>query len=787
MSKKPVSDVYLAETAARQQIQLAPEGVTAAVRVHRTRRVQVFELEARRAFIATGCLLLPDHEAHGGRSALGPLAAALERARQKPEERLLVAGHTADAALADRRAEVVRALLLGDVVSFVALATAHALVKEWQELLGWAARTRGLDCDPKGADGQVGPNTRGALARFREATGVPPGDPGAPGEADWRAFAALLDDELARLLDVGLDALAARRAKLQLVPAAAVGCGASWPCKSVSILEHTTMADERVDILAFAPADVPKLDCHANDALAAGSCDLYRKGKYRCSTCRPNEPVRGFVCFDVPGLHFDFDRSLVKPAGFPALADAKALLDDDERRQATLYGHTDTVGDDHYNKLLSERRARAVLAFFTHDLAAWEELWTTEKWDDALARDVAAAVSPAAAAQPTPAAALRAFQEERGLAATGKADGPTRLALGSAYFRAAVPEPVPETRFLLHLGGKRFMGCGELNPVGDGLDERSRRVVLLVFDPEKAPRDLPCTAGDLKPCQASCRPAPPTTQSLGDRAGFRCAVFRRLSSTCACGVRPTPRKLLFRYGLETGPDHPWSDAAKLVLTDESGKVHHEKALAEGELHGRHRVLDLEVVRGLRYRGDLREGALEVPLFGFSELHDVASEDGPTDHLAPPDRPPAAPFVEEEVPDHGLLRVRLHDRAGRLLEHASWRLTLGAEVRHGFSEDGVCSTPLPAAVPPTCTLEWGDPDEEGRLPFRTELALDAGPDNVSSMLHNLGYPSRLPLDTRVRAFQKAEKLPEKGLTPSGEVPPRTKARIVEVYRAKKKGS
>ena len=78
----------------------------------------------------------------------------------------------------------------------------------------------------------------------------------------------------------------------------------------------------------------------------------------------------------------------------------------------------------------------------------------------------------------------------------------------------------------------------------------------------------------------------------------------------------------------------------------------------------------------------------------------------------------------------------------------FRLLLGGEERFGYAEDGWAAAPLPAACPASCTIEWGEPDAQGRFPFHAEVALDChGPDSLSGMLHNLGYPKRLPLDTR----------------------------------------
>jgi hypothetical protein len=327
------------------------------------------------------------------------------------------------------------------------------------------------------------------------------------------------------------------------------------------------------------------------------------------------------------------------------------------------------------------------------------------------------------------------------------------------------------------------MGCGELNPYGPGKDEASRRVVVMVFTPEHAPRDLPCTVGDLTPCLDSCRPQP-RGEGGPPPPPFRCAVFRRLAATCACGQRPTPRVITFRYGFEVDPADGWSAGAAVTLTDDQGAARSSQPLAAGEVHGRTRVFTFQVERDVRYRADLRDGDVVLPLFGLTALHDLADEDGPTEHVAPIDRDPASPALDEVVEDHGLLRIRLYDQAGQLLPSTQYRLTIAGQVFAGFAEDGWASAPLPPACPTSCTIAWGPADANGDLPFHAEVALDChGEDSLSSMLHNLGYPRRLPLDTRVRAFQKAERVPERGLTKTGEVPPLTRKRIVQRYEAR----
>ena len=60
---------------------------------------------------------------------------------------------------------------------------------------------------------------------------------------------------------------------------------------------------------------------------------------------------------------FDFDKSVVKPAGKQSLDDAIAKMKGVDLEVVIATGHTDSIGTDAYNQKLSERRANAVKAY----------------------------------------------------------------------------------------------------------------------------------------------------------------------------------------------------------------------------------------------------------------------------------------------------------------------------------------------------------------------------------------------------------------------------------------
>ena len=57
---------------------------------------------------------------------------------------------------------------------------------------------------------------------------------------------------------------------------------------------------------------------------------------------------------------FDFDKSVLKPAGKQSIDDAVAKMQRVDIEMVIATGHTDSIGTDAYNQKLSERRAKSV-------------------------------------------------------------------------------------------------------------------------------------------------------------------------------------------------------------------------------------------------------------------------------------------------------------------------------------------------------------------------------------------------------------------------------------------
>jgi outer membrane protein OmpA-like peptidoglycan-associated protein len=70
-------------------------------------------------------------------------------------------------------------------------------------------------------------------------------------------------------------------------------------------------------------------------------------------------PVR-----EIENILFDFDRFELKPQYYSVLDEVAVMLARNPQAKVEIKGHTDNVGSDEYNRILSEKRARTVKNYF---------------------------------------------------------------------------------------------------------------------------------------------------------------------------------------------------------------------------------------------------------------------------------------------------------------------------------------------------------------------------------------------------------------------------------------
>ncbi|RGE45597.1 OmpA family protein [Comamonas testosteroni] len=110
-------------------------------------------------------------------------------------------------------------------------------------------------------------------------------------------------------------------------------------------------------------------DANWTPATAAVDCD----GALKAQTAAPAPAVVAPAPAPAPAVaskvtysadaFFDFDKSVLKPAGKAKLDDLTSKIKDINLEVIIAVGHTDSVGTDAYNQKLSVRRAEAVKAY----------------------------------------------------------------------------------------------------------------------------------------------------------------------------------------------------------------------------------------------------------------------------------------------------------------------------------------------------------------------------------------------------------------------------------------
>ena len=83
------------------------------------------------------------------------------------------------------------------------------------------------------------------------------------------------------------------------------------------------------------------------------------------------EPPKTFV---LDNVEFDFGKSTLRPTSFPTLNELVEYLNRKDDERIEIGGHTDNVGTAVKNKLLSEERAKSVMAYLISKGIATERL-----------------------------------------------------------------------------------------------------------------------------------------------------------------------------------------------------------------------------------------------------------------------------------------------------------------------------------------------------------------------------------------------------------------------------
>ena len=308
------------------------------------------------------------------------------------------------------------------------------------------------------------------------------------------------------------------------------------------------------------------------------------------------------ACVTIPGVTFGYDMSFIRPSVVGYLQELEKKVAEYPEAKLIVFGHTDKVGSEAYNKSLSERRAESVYAFITNDTATWERLYQEEDWGEPVLSEILADIG--SYYDPEEAGsfeeAVYRFQVSRVLEGNGKADKATRKLLFQEYMMGKHDVELTPSQFI----DPKFMGCGEFNPVIDvaGSAELNRRVVFYLLHEQRTP-NIPCALGDLSPCRKQIVDEDPRKT-----ATFRCSFYDSIASTCESG------------GVTPAPPQPATLKIKVVFQDEA------KESATVTITGSTRSRTAHTnAQGIAVFEDVEPGGYEVEAVLDTPKHDLVEE------------------------------------------------------------------------------------------------------------------------------------------------------------------
>lgn len=265
------------------------------------RAVRVLEIEDL-LFHHDSAVMMPD--ALGGSveqdriTGLDVVTTAYHHARDHPDQKLLIAGHT-DASgpdaynekLSRLRAENVLYVLLGERDPWVDSAKNKGKVEDYQQILTWIAAWQGWPCDSQGIDGDHGSNTDAAVRAFQERYseadfGEEISVDGDVGRQTWGAFFRLYQLRLEELTETDESGLADLRGKLGWLydDLKVTGCGEYHPVGDVYVPDRRSQTNRRIELLFYEPGEEPPSKpgeiCHEGGLDGAEDCPIYNDELY---------------------------------------------------------------------------------------------------------------------------------------------------------------------------------------------------------------------------------------------------------------------------------------------------------------------------------------------------------------------------------------------------------------------------------------------------------------------------------------------------------------------------
>jgi len=257
---------------------------------------------------------------------------------------------------------------------------------------------------------------------------------------------------------------------------------------------------------------------------------LSLKKSHQIRVRKKQSPKQFLGCTALPSITFGFDSSFISPAVVDYLSELEKLTKEHPQAKIMVFGHTDAVGDEMYNKRLSERRAWSAYAFIVNDVDAWETLYShkDENWGVPVIQTVLADLGHDPGGidgdlGPNTYSAMRSFLDIPDNAHV-KNNEAFRKRLFSAYMSGKHDIDLPKERFM----EPGYMGCGEFNLIDqeDKNNQKNRRVTFYFFHQDRIPI-LPCKYANINPCERQ-------KVSLDTRnpQGFSCSYYDNIAKNC---------------------------------------------------------------------------------------------------------------------------------------------------------------------------------------------------------------------------------------------------------------
>ena len=297
-------------------------------------------------------------------------------------------------------------------------------------------------------------------------------------------------------------------------------------------------------------------------------------------------PKQFLGCASFPAVTFRTASSFIRPAVIDQLAHLEGLFKRNPEAKVTIFGHTDKVDDEVFNKKLSERRAWSAYAFIRKDADAWETLYNhdSETWGVPVIQEILADLGhdPGETSPKLTEDTKRAMREFLQLEEGAPVSNDTgfRRQLFLAYMNGKHAIELPEDCFI----NDGFMGCGEFNPIADTEEESetNRRVTFYFFHPERLPA-FPCKFVDVAPCKRQL-----VSLDHRHKKSFGCSFYDSLA--CSCKKESIPlftdlRILIAMYDGKPTGSHSANDW--FHLTSEDGSVDMIKYASDAVPHKAH--------------------------------------------------------------------------------------------------------------------------------------------------------------------------------------------------------